>query len=335
MTDRLTCIGEALIDFLPIGEGGHTAGFSMHPGGAPLNVAVGLARLGQPVAFVGKVSTDFFGRYLRSYLAAEAVETRFLASDAAPSTLAFVAIEAGEPVFTFYGEGTADAALAADEVPEQCLAETRILHFGSISLLRGTTPAAVLATAERLKGRALLSFDPNLRPGLIYDESAFRALLRRLFGLADLVKLSAADSAWLMPDQPIEQVACGLLALGPALVVVTHGAEGLLAVRPSTRGAAEEEDAALDEEIRCHHLPAFQVEVVDTVGAGDTFSAGLLAELAQRGATSRRALEHMAAADLDATLRFAMAASALACTRAGADPPRRAEVEQFLARRAY
>lgn len=330
----LTCMGEALIDFLPIrAEGGGTSGFSMHAAGAPLNVAVGLARLGRPTAFIGKVSSDFFGRHLRSAMRAEGIETRYLADSADPSTLAFVAYEDGEPAFSFFGDGTADAALTPEEVSEECLAETRILHFGSISLLRGTTPDAVSATVERMRGRALLSFDPNLRPSLVRDEAGYRALLRRMFGLADLVKLSAADSAWLAPGQSVEQTACELLALGSALVVVTQGGAGVLALRSAPRGDADE-DPALGEEIRCRHAPAFPVAVVDTVGAGDTFSAGLLAGLAERGVTSRRALEALPDADLDAALRFAMAAAALVCARAGADPPRRAEVEQFLAQQA-
>lgn len=320
MKNLITCIGEILIDFLPIDSAGTTTGFHMHPGGAPFNVAVGLAHLGQPVAFVSKVSSDYFGRYLLSYARAQGIDTRFLlTSTAAPSTLAFVAIESGEPVFTFYGEGTADALLHLDEIPAACFIETSILHFGGISLLRGTTPATVLSVVEQLKEQALLSFDPNLRPRLIRDEQSYRALLQRFFSLADLIKLSAADSAWLAPGQPIEQVATELLARGAALVVVTRGSADVLALRTTPAGQIEQ-----------WQVPAYPVEIRDTVGAGDAFSAGFLAALAKRGVVSRATLAALAPAEIEAALHFAAAVAALTCTRVGANPPVYAEVMQFL-----
>jgi fructokinase len=308
-------MGEILIDFLPIEEGGRTAGFMMHPGGSPFNVAVGLARLGRPAAFASRCSSDLFGRFLRQYAQSEGIDTRFLLPSEAPSTLAFVAMEDGEPAYAFYGEGTADALLGPDEVPADLFEETAILDFGSISLLRGTTPAAVLSTAERLKGKALLAFDPNVRPGLVRDEPAYRSLLGRLFGLADVVKISAADLAWLWPDRAPEQAAAGLLTIGPALVAVTRGSRGVLALRGS----------------ESWEVPSFQVEVADTVGAGDAFSAGMLASLQERGAVTRPALEALPRHDIEAVLRFASATSALTCARPGSDPPTKPEVEAFLA----
>lgn len=315
MTSLLACLGEILIDFLPIEGGGQTTGFSQHPGGAPFNVAVGLARLDKKVAFAGKVSTDLFGRYLRAYAEGQGIDTHFLLPSDAPTTLAFVTTEGGEPGYAFYGEGAADTTLLPGEVPPGLIEETGILHFGSISLLRGTTPAAVLATVERLDGRALLSFDPNVRPGLVCDESGYRALLTRLFGMSDLVKLSAADLEWLAPGEPVEKAASRLAEKGPSLVVVTLGGRGVLAVR----GAEKWE------------VPAFDVPVVDTVGAGDAFSAGLLAALADRGVFSREALGNLSNDEVASSLRFASAVSALTCMKAGADPPMRLEVERFLA----
>lgn len=322
MKELITCMGEALIDFLPITEGGATVGFRMHAGGSLLNTAVGVARLEWPVALATKISTDFFGRRLRAYAEAEGIDTRFLIDDDAPSTLAFVATEGGEPAFTFYGEGTADTRLTPAEAPEQLVRETSMLHVGSISLLRGTTPAAIVSIVERLKGRALLSFDPNLRPGLVRDEPAYRALLRRLLALVDIVKVSAADLAWLMPGQPVEQSAADLLAYGLRLAVVTQGGRGVLALRP-TAGAPF-----------AQHLPAFPVEIADTVGAGDSFNAGMLTGLAERGVVSALALDELPADELNEVLRFAAAVAALNCTRAGANPPSRAEVAWFLAQTA-
>jgi fructokinase len=314
MRSLITCLGEILIDFLPIEEDARTVGFKMHPGGSPFNVAVGLARLEQHVSFACKISSDLFGRYLRDYAESESIDTRFLLPSEAQSTLAFVAMEGGEPAYAFYGEGTADALLTVEELPPALFEETAILAFGSISLLRGTTPAAVVATARRLKGKALLAFDPNIRPGLVYDEAAYRDLLNRLFALADIVKISAVDLAWLAPAQPPEKAAADILACGPALVVVTQGSSGVLALRGRDR----------------IEIPAFKLKVVDTVGAGDAFSAGMLAALMERRVVSRPTLDLMEGHELAASLRFAAATSGITCMRPGADPPTRAEVAAFL-----
>jgi fructokinase len=154
-----------------------------------------------------------------------------------------------------------------------------------------------------------------VRPGLVRDEAGYRALLDRLFALADVVKLSAADIAWLAPGQPVELVAADLRARGPALVVVTQGSDGVLALHGAERWT----------------LPTFPVTVVDTVGAGDAFSAGLLAGLAERGVLARDSLADLPAEAMGEVLRFATAVAALTCARAGADPPQRAEVAAFLA----
>jgi len=318
MTDVITSIGESLIDFLPIVERGATTGFHMHVGGSPYNVAVALARLGQPVAFAGKVATDFFGRFMRAHVEAEGIDARFLIDADALSTLAFVAYEHGEPAYSFYGEGAADTLLTPADLPRALFDTTCMLHFGSISLLRGNTPSAVLFAAEQLKGRALLSFDPNLRPALVRDEASYRALLDRLLGLADLVKMSVADLGWLMPGRPVEQAAADLLAYGPALVVITLGGDGALGLRA---GEAEP-----------FRIPGVAVTVADTIGAGDSFNGGLLAALYERGATTRTALLALAPDEVSACLRFAAAVAAITCSRAGAAPPRRSEVDQLLQR---
>ncbi len=318
----ITCMGELLVDFLPLEEAGRTVGFRMHPGGSLLNVAVATRRLGQPVALASRVGTDFFGRYLRSYVEREGVDGRWLLATDAPSTLAFVATDSGDPVFTFYGEGAADTRLTASDLPDALFDETAILHVGSISLLRGSTPGAVLAACRRHSGRALLSLDPNVRPALVGDDTGYRELLRELISLADVVKVSAADLAWLMPGRSLRQAAEALAAQGPALVVVTAGGSAGLAMRAA---AGSTESAPLPLAV-----PVFEVPVLDTVGAGDAFDAGLLTWLAERGAVTRQALLALPEADLISGLRFAAATASLNCTRAGADPPVRSEVEMFL-----
>lgn len=318
MKPLITCMGECLIDFLPTkthGEGADTD-FRMYAAGSIFNVAMGLARLGQTTAFASKIADDYFGRFLRRHIEAERIDTRFLSfAEGKQSTLAFVAIERGSPVFTFYGEGAADTLVTIEDIPEALFSDTRIFHFGGISLLQGTTPEAVLQTVKRLQGKALLSLDINIRPALVHDEPRYRALLQQLIALADVVKLSDADLAWLNPEQPSEQAVSELLTQGPALVVITQGAQEVVAARAG--GAIVQ-------------VPAIAVEVVDTVGAGDSFCAGLLAQLAERGVMTRAALQEITDVELSEMLRFAAAAAALNCTRAGANPPQRAELERFL-----
>jgi fructokinase len=310
---RPPSIGELLVDFTPVVEDGETVGFRMHSGGSPYNVAIGLARCGARVEFAGKASTDFFGRFLVGTLEREGVGTRFVSRSLAPSTLAFVALEHGDPSFSFYGAGTADTQLHLQDLPD-AIDYSGVLHFGSISLLTGPTSETVLALVDRLRGRCLLSFDPNIRVSLIRDPDAYRQILTRAFRQADVVKLSAEDLAWLMPGRPADDAAAEIRALGPALVVMTAGPRGCRAW-----------SAAL--EIR---LSAPSVAVVDTVGAGDAFTSGLLWHLGAQGLASRKALEEAKAETLKAALRFATAAATLTCTRVGADPPTRDQVERFL-----
>jgi fructokinase len=312
----LACIGELLIDFLPLPGSQQTPAFRAHPGGSPMNVAVGLARLGQPTAFIAKVSRDFFGRLLREHLDREGIDPRFLVESDAPTTLAFVTMTDGEPQYAFYGQGAADTLLEAPELGPHLESNVDLLHFGSISLTRGSTPQAVLAAAERLAGRALLSFDPNIRPDWVRDEVAYRSLLDRLFALADIVKVSGADLGWLAPGEVPETAAQRILERGPGLVALTRGSQGATLLRADG----------------CWSVPPVPVEVVDTVGAGDTFDAGLLAALVQRGAASRATLDGLDEQALTSALQYAATAAALACSRPGANPPTRAEVESVLGR---
>ncbi len=322
MTALIICLGELLVDFIPAGGDAPGDTFRMHAGGSLLNVAVATARLGQPVALAGRVGRDLFGAFLREAVEREGVGTRWLLDIDAPTTLAFVSTVDGEPVFAFYGDDAADTRLAPDDLPEALFAETAILHTGSISLLRGTTPDAIESACARLRGRAMLSLDPNVRPGLVADEPAYRARLARLLRLVDVVKVSAADLAWLAPGRDVEAAARELLAPGPELVVVTSGGSEILALRAPDGGT----DAL--------RVPPFTVPIADTVGAGDAFMAGLLTGLAEAGATSRASLDVLSTSAVRDALRMAAATAALACTRVGADPPDRGAVDALLGRHA-
>jgi fructokinase len=339
MPTLVTCMGESLIDFVPLnatGQGESISGagegnpedlgkllpgnavstdFRVHSGGSILNVAVGLARLEQYVAFAGKIAQDYFGHHLLQTLKTEGVDTRFVSTTQAQTALAFVAMEEGEPVYSFYGDGTADTLLTADDLPESLFQETSILHVGSISLLRGTTPATVLATAERLKGKALLSLDPNIRASMIHDEPAYRALLQRLITLTDILKLSYVDLSWLLPGASVEESILYLCGLGPALVIITQGEKGVLARSGSS------------ETIQ---IPTFPITVIDTVGAGDTFCAGVLARLADEAILSHERVLALTEQELRVVISFASAAASLNCTQEGANPPNRFQVEHYL-----
>lgn len=315
MRTLITCMGEALIDFIPQQKDGATIGFSIYPAGSPLNVAVGLRRLGQPTAFSCKIGNDFFGHFLRDYIEREHIDTRFLPVVEGKSTLAFVTIENGIPAFNFYGEGAVDTLLTVDDLPEELFTETRIFHCGSISRMSGTIHDTMVAIMERLKGSALISFDPNIRADVIPDRQRYLTLFRRIVAQTDVLKLSIEDLAWLAPGTSYEQYATELLAQGPAVVIITRGDAGAIAV---------------SKEAGLVSVPGFSVKVADTVGGGDTFSAAFLTRLAEDDLVSHTSLEHISANELQEKLRFANAAAAINCSRIGADPPTRAEVEQFL-----
>ncbi|MGQ9368621.1 carbohydrate kinase family protein [Azospirillum sp. ST 5-10] len=304
----LSC-GEALIDFLPA-RFAAAAGYVPHPGGSPFNVAVGLARLAAPAGFLGGVSTDFFGDRLVATLAGNGVDTRFVVRLPDPTTLAFVTLpDDGEPRYAFYGAGAADRQLTASALPAD-LGPVAALHAGSFSLAVDPVGSAIAALLARERGHRFLSLDPNVRPALVGGREAYIRRLEGLIALVDLVKVSGADLDWLHPGTPAGDVAARWLTLGPELVVVTGGADGARAWRRHGGIAT----------------PAERVTVVDTVGAGDAFMAGLLAGLHERGRLARPALAAMADGELADTLRMANRVAALTCARPGADPPRRSEV---------
>ena len=228
-----------------------------------------------------------------------------------PSTLAMVFLEAGaEPVYTFHDEGAADRMLRVEDVPAALPEEVRALHFGSISLLRDPGASAYESLMRRESGRRLVSLDPNVRPGLIRDRAAYVERLEEWLSLADLVKVSRADLEWLYPDRAPEDAAAAWLDRGPAVVVVTRGHDGAVALVPG--GRAEVQGIA--------------VTVSDTVGAGDSFTSGLLAWLHRAGRLDRAAIDGVTEDELRTALAFANTAASITCTRAGAQPPTFAEM---------
>ena len=311
-------LGEALIDFVATCSGVSLMdcpGFIKAPGGAPANVAVALARLGVETAFLGKVGEDAFGRFLERTLAEAGVDTRFMVFDPDYHTgLAFVSLQAdGERDFAFFRNPSADMLYRPDEVPDAALAECRIYHFGSITLIQEPSRAATLETLQRAHAAgAWISYDPNLRPPLWSNlETARREILAAL-PLADVVKISEEEAEFLYGPGSVAEQAGRVLDAGPALVAITRGGQGSYL---ATRGAAVD-------------LPAFSVEVVDTTGAGDGFVAGMLRSLLQDALPP----DQLHAEGLRRMGRFAGAVGALACTQKGAIPalPTLREVEALL-----
>lgn len=308
----LVSVGEALIDL----KGDPISGrFRTLPGGSPFNVAIGAARLGVPAAFVGSISADTFGTELADRLTREGVDAARCPRVQAPTTIALVMEQRGEPHFLFYAHDSADAQLRPEHV-EGVLAEPpAILHVGSYSLCAEPAGSTIEGLVEALAGRSLIALDPNIRPFFADRAPGIRQRLERLVARADLVKLSRQDCRWLYAGLSDEEVVTELLQAGVQVAVVTRGAEGASAgMRPDR-----------------YDLPGESVEVVDTVGCGDAFSAAFEAGLLTSGARTRTDLEALAGEPLLRLLEGANAAAAVNATRAGADPPRPEEVEALLA----
>ena len=295
--------GEALVDLTPA-RCGDAVGYLPRPGGSPYNVAIGLGRLDVPVAFLGRLSTDAFGRLLRDHLEDSQVSLSYLLDAEEATTLAFVHLGGEEPEYAFYTEGTAGRVLLPEHLP--VIPDGAALHFGSFSLALEPGASTLEGLMRRESRRRLLSLDPNVRPGLVTDREAYLRRLEGMVRLADLVKVSRADLAWLYPQQAPEAVASQWLGLGPALVLVTLGKDGSAAF-----GAAARAGAATPP-----------VTVVDTVGAGDAFTSAALAHLHRHDALHRSGLEALGAAELETLLAYANGIAAETCTRPGADPPR-------------
>ncbi len=248
-----------------------------------------------------------------------------------PTTLAFVNLEPGkDPEYIFYMEGTADRSLTPDELPSSLPGACNCLLVGSISLALEPSASTLTGFAERASGEVVVSFDPNIRDSVIPDRESYLGRFRRILGFATVVKLSDADLSWLAPGEDAESaaLACFRLAAAgrpadrPLILAATLGPRGAVAFR-GTAEAPERIEA-----------PGFRIELADTIGAGDTFHAGLLAWLERRSLLSSRALANLDAEKLREALRYANACAALACTRRGAEPPDASEVERFLGVRA-
>lgn len=304
----ITAIGEILIDLTQTGtEGGGVPRFAANPGGAPANVAVAAKRLGASTAFIGKVGRDGFGRYLRSVLEENGVEVSGLVWDEqALTTLAVVTVDpSGERSFTFYRDNTADVRLTPEEVN---LGDTKLLHFGSVSLTAEPSRFATLSAVRRAKERGILvSYDPNYRANLWDSQENAVVQMKAPLPLVDILKVSDEELPLLTGTSDLEEGSRRLAGLGIPLVLVTLGGEGAYFRYGQVTG----------------QVPGFSVQVADTNGAGDTFLGAVLTRLVARGG-----LEGLTGAELTNIVTFANRAASLTTGRSGAIPamPSLAEV---------
>ena len=317
----VVCLGELLIDFvavetnLPLAE---VPAFRRAPGGAPANVACGVARLGRTAGFIGKIGAEPFGDFLRRTLQDARVDTsRLLSTGKARTTLAFVGVhDDGRKEIFFYRNPGADMLLGPEDIDGDYVAGAACLHFGSISMIDPGPRAATLKAVEiaRETGR-LVSFDPNWRPALWPSEERGHLAIRTALALADVVKVSGEEWRLVTGTDDLAKGAEAILAAGPRLVVASLGEKGCYFHHASGAG----------------RVPGFRVPVVECTGAGDGFVASLLVDLLDHLEGGGR-LESLTPMALERLARRANAVGALACTRPGAIPalPTRAEADELL-----
>ena len=300
----ILCAGEALIDMLPRTTTAGEDGYAPYPGGAVFNTAIALGRLGAEAGLYSGVSADFFGDLLKQSLRASQVDDSLLVTADRPSTVAFVKLVDGQATYAFYDENTAGRMLDIADLPD-LPASVTALFCGGISLATDPCGKAYETLFTRAAVQAVTMMDPNIRPDFIQDEASYRARIEHMLAHADIVKVSDEDLLWMMGVGDIEDHIQTLLHRGPKLVCLTMGGDG---VKGYTRQGVI-------------HVPARRAEVVDTVGAGDTFNAGLLAGLERAGRLTKDAVAELDSATLSDALSLGAAAAAITVSRAGANPP--------------
>jgi fructokinase len=300
----IICCGEALIDMLPRQLPDGTDVCMPVPGGAVFNTAIALGRLGEDTHFFTGLSTVMYGRQLTAFLEASHVKTIFCKRTPRPTTLAFVSLENGNAEYTFYDENTAGRMLEIADLPD-LPEQTQAMQFGAISLVPEPCASSFEELMRRYCDTAVISLDPNIRPSFVQNEPAYRDRIKRMCGLSDIIKVSEDDLEWLEPGSEFESVAREWLSTGAKIILLTMGEKGVRAITPS-----------LDLVV-----PAVKANVVDTVGAGDSFNAGILADLRKSGNLQKKSLESISENSLRSALTFATRVAAYTVGQAGANPP--------------
>jgi fructokinase len=314
-TGIVAVAGECVVDLMADRPGGAYVAF---PGGSPANVAVGLARLGVPTRMVARIGDDPFGRTLRDHLVRNGVGTDLTVAASEPSSVAFVHHDAeGVPTFDLRIDGTADWQWTEAEVAGLLHARPAALHIGSLALVMPPGADVLAGFARQARADATISYDPNCRPAVMGRVPDARPRIEALLRVADVVKISDADLAWLRPGGDHEAFADELLSAGVSVVAVTYGADG--SVVTGRRSPPR-------------RVPAYRSRIVDTVGAGDSYMSTVLAGLGRRGLLGAGRRDALAAAEAPVLIEVfdeASRAAALTCSRRGADPPTREELDAF------
>lgn len=300
----IMCCGEALIDMLPRQLPDGTDSFLPVPGGAMLNTAVALGRLGEKVGFVSGISNDLFGEQLLAHMISSGVATGHCLRSSRPTTLAFIKLKNGQAQFSFFDENTAGRNLNADILPALPL-ETTTLHFGGISLISEPCGSSYEVLMNRHCQSRVISMDPNIRASFVQSETAYRNRLARMLRNCDIIKISDEDLSWLRPGEAFEDVALGWMKDGAAIVVLTQGENGARALTKNFQLSVDAKPAT----------------IVDTIGAGDAFNAGLLSNLSTSDLLTKDSLRTITENHLRAALEFAAKVSAHTVAQAGANPP--------------
>ncbi|MEM7461533.1 MAG: carbohydrate kinase [Pseudomonadota bacterium] len=312
--EYLSC-GDTLFDlFVQPNESPGEINLAGTVGGSPLNVALGLARLGVPTGYFAKNSNDLFGRRIEQFLAHNNIDTSYLISSDRNSTLAVIETNnEGVPDYAFYTNGTADRSIELHELPEKLPETLNVIHVGSYTTATEPTASSLEALVSANAASQIISYDPNIRPSIEPDMDIWRTKVVAFSSKAHFVKASDEDLDLLYENSDPDKFAQDCISRGAQLVCVTLGGDGAYAF--SADGTS-------------HRMQGVPVTIVDTVGAGDTFQASCLYWLGVHGATG---VDVAAGVDLEKMLEFAIGAAAITCSRRGADLPTLAEVEEALA----
>ncbi|MDX8437971.1 carbohydrate kinase family protein [Mesorhizobium australafricanum] len=305
----ILCCGEALIDMLPRTTTEGEAAFAPYVGGAVFNSAIALGRLGAPAGFFSGLSSDLFGGQFREALGASKVSSTYAHTSPRPTTLAFVRLTNGQATYTFYDENTAGRMLTVEDLPKLGT-EIEAMLFGAISLISEPAGSAYEEFMRREHESRVMMLDPNIRPNFIPDKAKHLRRIREMMAMADIVKLSDEDLKWFDEAGSHEDVVRNWLDRGPKLIVVTHGSEGAVGYSKTHKVTV---------------MPQ-KVKVVDTVGAGDTFNAGILASLHEQGLLTKAAIGSLPEDAIRKALELGAKAAAVTVSRAGANPPWRHEI---------
>lgn len=300
----ILCCGEALTDFVPRLTAEGAPAFQPLVGGSVFNTAIALGRLGIPSAFLGGLSSDFFGDELRKAMLAAHVDISLAPVSERYTIAAFVKLENNQARYSFIDEGSACRMLAPQDLPTLPDRITA-LHLGSFPLAIEPCGSAFEELCRREYQKRVIHFDPNIRANLIKDRVSHRQRVERIVAMSDLIKMSDEDLAWMAPGASPEAFASDWLTRGARLVVVTRGKDGAVAFTKNFRA----------------EVHGLDVKVADTIGAGDTFTAGLLTSLYRTGRLTKAAIAALDQASMVAALTLAVQAAAVTVSRPGADPP--------------